>query len=264
MKDKLRIALVQMFCEKGAIDQNMALMADYIEEAENRSIDIIGFPEASLTGYHEPARFLKAVLSLDGPEVAGLLKLTEGRNLTVLAGIIEENPNGLPYITHIIARNGKFIGYHRKMYDGDNEEYPWFAMGNEIAVFNHDGLTFGIAICADISKEELFAECSRRGACVMFELAAPGLYGEQVTRDWKAGYEWWEGECLRFLTEYAKKYGIWIAVATQAGRTSDEDFPGGGYLFNPWGERVYYTKDWNPCAAYLEINLDTLEVTELA
>ena len=263
MKNRLRIALVQMFCEKGTIEQNMALMADYIEEAESRSIDIIGFPEASLTGYHEPVRFPKAVLSLDGPEVAELLKLTEGRNLTVLAGIIEENSDGLPYITHIIARNGKIIGYHRKMYDGDNEEDPRFAMGNEIAVFDCDGLIFGIAICADISKEELFAECSRRGARMIFELAAPGLYGEQATRDWKAGYVWWEGECLKFLTEYAKKYGIWIAVATQAGRTSDEDFPGGGYLFNPRGERVYSTKDWHPCVVYLEIDLDTLEVTEL-
>jgi hypothetical protein len=99
---------------------------------------------------------------------------------------------------------------------------------------------------------------------MMFELAAPGLYGEQKTRDWKAGYEWWEGECLKFLTEYSKKYGIWIAVATQAGRTSDEDFPGGGYLFNPQGERVYTTKDWEPCVVYLEIDLDTPEVTELS
>jgi predicted amidohydrolase len=65
------------------------------------------------------------------------------------------------------------------------------------------------------------------------------------------------------LTEYAEKYGIWIAVATQAGRTSDEDFPGGGYLFNPQGERVYATKDWDPCVAYLEINLDSQVVTEL-
>ena len=33
MNNTLRIALAQMRCEKGAIDQNMALMADYIEEA---------------------------------------------------------------------------------------------------------------------------------------------------------------------------------------------------------------------------------------
>lgn len=251
-----------MRCEKGAVDENLAVMAGYIEEAEKRDIDIIGFPEASLTGYHEPKRFPEAVISREGPETAELLKLTEGKNLTVLAGIIEENPAGPPFTTHIVARNGVLIGYHRKMCDADEDD-PWFSMGDEIKVFERDGLIFGIAICADIGVEELFAECSRRGAQIMFELAAPGLYGEQATRDWKAGYEWWEGVCLDKLTNYAEKYGIWITVATQAGRTSDEDFPGGGYLFNPRGERVYTTKDWQSCVSYLEIDLDSQAVTEL-
>ena len=262
MKHTLRISLVQMHCEKGAISENMAAAAGFIEEAEKRGVDIIGFPESSITGYNEPAKYPEAVISLNGPEMAEFLTLTEGRHLTVLAGIIEENPDGLPFTTQIVARNGKLLGYHRKMYDGE-EEKPWFSVGNEIAVFEHDGLTFGIAICAEISKEEIFAECSRRGARIMFELAAPGLYGEQATRDWKSGYRWWEGLCLESFTDYARKYDIWVAVATQAGRTSDEDFPGGGYLFNPQGERVYATKDWNPCVSYLEINLDSQEVTEL-
>ncbi|UCD08662.1 MAG: hypothetical protein JSU79_09915 [Dehalococcoidales bacterium] len=263
MKNTLRISLVQMRCEKGAINENMAAAAGFIEEAEKRGVDIIGFPEASITGYNEPARYPEAVISLNGSEMAKFLKLTEGRNLTVLAGIIEENPEGLPFTTQIVARNGMLIGYHRKMYDGEDEK-PWFTVGSEIEVFDHEGLTFGITICAEISKEELFVECSRRGARIMFELAAPGLYGEQATRDWKAGYEWWEGECLKSFTEYSKKYGIWIAVATQAGSTSDEDFPGGGYLFDPSGERVYSTKDWNPCVSYLKIDLDSQEVTELS
>jgi hypothetical protein len=64
---------------------------------------------------------------------------------------------------------------------------------------------------------------------VVFEVAAPGLYGEQATRDWRSGYEWWRGECHEYLSAYARDYGLWIAVATQAGRTVDEDFPGGEY-----------------------------------
>ncbi len=251
-----------MRCEKGAIDENLAVMSTYIIQAERRGIDIIGFPEASITGYNEPARFPEAVVSLDGPEVAAVVKMTEGKNLTVLAGIIEDNPAGPPYITHITARGGEFTGYFRKIGIGDDEK-EIFSAGSGIMVFDRDGLTFGVAICGDISKEEIFSGCARQGARIMFELAAPGLYGEQATRDWKSGYEWWEGVCLDKLTDYARKYNLWIAVATQAGRTSDEDFPGGGYLFNPQGERVYTAKDWQPGVSYLEINFDSGEVTEL-
>lgn len=75
-----------------------------------------------------------------------------------------------------------------------------------------------------------------------FELAAPGLYGAQDTRNWQAGYECWAGECQEFLGSYAQKYGVWIGAATQSGRTIHEDFPG-GYLFAPTGERVYAPPD---------------------
>jgi predicted amidohydrolase len=37
---------------------------------------------------------------------------------------------------------------------------------------------------------------------------------------------------------------VHIAVATQAGRTVDEDFPGGGYVFDPGGTTVAETGDW--------------------
>ncbi|MBN2238943.1 MAG: hypothetical protein JW712_04145 [Dehalococcoidales bacterium] len=263
MKNTLKIALVQMFSEKGEIRQNLAETQRHIEEAEKRGIDIIGFPEAGISGYIEPDRYPHAVITLDGSEVAEFVKMTEGKHLTALTGIIEKNPDDpRPYVTQVVARNGKLIGYVRKMNNVD-EDAEWFSSGKEYKVFRHDDLIFGMAICADIELVRLFEECSKMGAKAMFELAAPGLYGDQETRNWQGGYQWWEGVCRDKLSAYAKKYGLWVTVATQAGRTRDEDFPGGGYLFNPRGERVYATNDWNPGVVYLEINLETGEVTEL-
>ena len=75
--------------------------------------------------------------------------------------------------------------------------------------------------------------------------SAPGLYGSQKTRDWEAGFKWWQGKCRTQLGKYARKYGLHIAVATQAGCTVDEDFPGGGYLFDNQGRLVAQTTDWS-------------------
>jgi predicted amidohydrolase len=106
----------------------------------------------------------------------------------------------------------------------------------------------------------VFAEYARQGAQIIFELAAPGLYGSQEDRNWKSGFEWWEGKCLSQLGLYAKKYNIWIAVATQAGKTIDEDFPGGGYVFAPNGCRVYASSDWSPGVIYLSLDLDSYRI----
>ncbi|MDQ7794040.1 MAG: hypothetical protein RDU89_06440 [bacterium] len=114
-----------------------------------------------------------------------------------------------------------------------------------------------------LMNETVFAECARQAAKIVFEVADPGLCGDQATRDWAAGYAWWEDECCEHLSRWAREYGLWIAVSTQAGRTVDEDFPGGGYLFAPTGERVYATRDGRPGVIYLELDLTSGRIAEL-
>jgi predicted amidohydrolase len=258
----LRIALIQMSCEKAAIAENLERTARYIAEAAAHGVDVVGFPEMSITGYADPTRQPEAIIRLDGPEVAQVVEMTRGLPLTVLAGLIEENPGNKPFITQVVIRDGELLGLYRKRRIVD-EEVEWFSPGNGVPVFVHGDLTFGIAICADIGSHEVFEACARQGAQIVFELAAPGLYGEQDTRDWRSGFEWWEGECRKYLGQYTQEYGIWVAVATQAGRTLDEDFPGGGYVFAPDGRRLFATPDWSAGAVYLEIDLETGSVEEL-
>jgi predicted amidohydrolase len=251
-----------MCCEKSAIAQNLASIARYLDEAAARRVDIVGYPEMSLTGYADPTRYPEAVIRLGGPEIESLLNVTRKYPGIVLAGVIERNPAGKPFITQIVAQGGELRGYYRKK-TIQNEECEWFSAGENVPIFHYGRLAFGIAICADIENEAVFAQCSQKGAKIVFELAAPGLYGEQAARNWQTGYEWWEAECQKYLSRYARQYGLWIGVATQAGRTSDEDFPGGGYLFAPNGERVYATPDWSPGAVYLEVDFETGQVVAL-
>lgn len=259
----IRVGLIQMRCEKAAIDHNLAGITAYLSQASWRNIDIVGFPEMSLTGYADPTRYPEAILQLDGPEVRQFLQVTRYFNGTVLAGIIEANPDGKPFITQIAARRGELLGVYRKLTIED-EEVLWFSAGGQPApVFQHDGLSFGVAICADLTNREVFGQIIRQGARVIFELAAPGLYGERNPRNWQAGYDWWEGECRQYLSGYAREFNTWILVATQAGATIDEDFPGGAFVFAPGGERVYATPDWQPGAVFLEIDLENQSVTQL-
>jgi predicted amidohydrolase len=258
----LRIALIQQVCEKAAIRQNLESLSIFLAEAAHRMIDIIAFPEMNITGYTDPTRYPAAVIRLDGPEMGSFLHRTAAFPGMVLAGLIEQNPRGKPFITQVAACRGKLCGVYRKVTIID-EETVWFSPGVEIPIFHHQDLTFGMSICADIHNPEVFAAHHRQGAQMVFELAAPGLYGEQATRNWQSGYAWWEGECQTLLGGYAREHGYWIAAATQAGRTVDEDFPGGGYLFAPGGKRVFATKDGAPGAVYLEIDLENRTVREL-
>ncbi|MDP3178745.1 MAG: nitrilase-related carbon-nitrogen hydrolase, partial [Spirochaetaceae bacterium] len=218
----------------------------------SRGAAIVGFPEASLTGYVDPRKYPDASIDIEGPEVSELRRLTANCPPIALVGLVERNPEGKPFITQIALRRGELLGIYRKRTIA-GEEAELFSAGVESPVFMSGSLAFGIAICADIEDESLFSGLRARGARLVFELAAPGLYGDQATRNWSSGYEWWQGDCAKKLGRYARGSGLWIAVVTQAGRTVDEDFPGGGFLFSPDGERRYATPDWNPCSVYLDI-----------
>jgi predicted amidohydrolase len=179
------IALAQMLCEKAAVAQNLQQIADLLAEAEARGVDILALPEMCLTGYADPTRYPEAVLRLDGPEIDRLLAVSRPYAITALVGLIEHNPGAKPFITHVVVRRGELLGVYRKVTIED-EEVTWFSPGEEIPVFQAPTaggeLTFGIAICADIDNEAVYAACRRGGAQIVFELAAPGLYGEQAAR----------------------------------------------------------------------------------
>lgn len=242
VKQSLQIGLVQMRCPKGDVEGNLAQIRRYLSEATDRGIEIVCFPEMSITGYIDPSRQPGAVLSLNHPAIARFIAMTGTYRITAIAGIVEANPSGKPFITQIAARNGDLLGVYRKTTIPDDEA-KWFAAGTIVPVFEHPAITFGMALCYDISNPAVFAECARQGARIVFLAAAPGLYGAQATRDWRAGFDWWRTECHMHVRRYARENGIAIAVATQAGRTADEDFPGGGYLFTPEGDCIAETPD---------------------
>jgi predicted amidohydrolase len=251
----LNIALVQMRCEKGAIDANLTTIQVSLQEAISRKVDIICFPEMSITGYIDPTRQPEAIVRLDGPEVARFATMTNSAAITAIAGIVEANPKGKPFITQIVAHAGKLLDYYRKK-TIITDEVARFAPGATTTVFTHPKATCGLAICADIENPAVFAANAAQGARIIFEAAAPGLYGEQATRNWQTGYNWWHGECHVKLGQYAHDHQVYIAVATQAGRTINEDFPGGGYIFGPDGSCLYETPDWSENTLYAQLPLE--------
>jgi len=249
-----KIALVQMNCEKAAIDRNLASMRRYIAESRANGADFVCFPEMNLTGYIDPFKQTDAVISLDHRAVREVVRLSGQYAVGVIAGFVERNPAGKPYIHQLAAHHGDLLGSYRKKTIKD-EEAQWFSPGDEQPVFTAAGLTFGLSVCADIDDPSIFAEYARKGAAVVFESAAPGLYGEQATRNWSSGFHWWRSNCIEKLGKYAADNKLYIGVATQAGRTIDEDFPGGGYLFDPQGRCAAESGDWSEGILYAAIEV---------
>lgn len=251
---ELTLGLAQMKCQKGAIGYNIISMYKYLEECKKKGADIVCFPEMNITGYINPLKYPEAVISRYHSAIQKVADMSFTYQTTIIAGFAEKNYEGKPFITQLVAQEGKVAGFYRKK-NICGDESDWFSPGTETPIFSHSGINFGLAICADLDDGGIFKEYAEQGASLVFESAAPGLYGEQENRDWESGFNWWKSECKSKLGKYAEESGIYIAAATQAGRTEDEDFPGGGYLFTPQGNCTYETDDWHEGIIVAKIDL---------
>ncbi|HNR04732.1 MAG TPA: carbon-nitrogen hydrolase family protein [Bacillota bacterium] len=239
---ELTLGLVQMRCEKGAIEYNIISMYKYLEECRNKGVDIVCFPEMNISGCINPLKYSNALLSMFHPSIQRIADMSFLYQTIIIAGFAEKNYGGKPYITQFVAKDGKIEGcYRKRTLRGDQSK--WFSPGTKPFMFRYSGYNFGLTISQDIYDGGIFKEYAERGASLVFESAAPGLSVGQGVGDWEPGFSSWKNECKSKLGKYAAEDGIFIAAATQAGRTCDEDFPGGGYVFAPDGRCMYEMED---------------------
>ena len=154
------------------VEYNVQQIESLIAQAEGRGIEIIVFPELSVTGYTCQDLFKEQVL-LDRAESAILTLLDFTRKLDIISIVgVPIVINGLLYNCAAVIQGGSLLGIVPKTYLPNYAEFyekRWFASaqdlnpseiyfaGSQIAVsadpklfVTSDGVKFGIEICEDV------------------------------------------------------------------------------------------------------------------
>ena len=248
----MRILLAAMRCGKGDIGRNLTAHLRMLDHAAATGCELALFPEMSLTGSADPATHPERLIGLDHPAIAALADATGATGVGACFGVAERSRDGKPYITQVFAAAGRLIGTQRKRHLGAGEEA--FTAGTQTAVFGHAGVTFGVAICAEAGFDGPFDGAAAGGADLVLFPAAPGLYGRRTTEtSWREGFAWWAASALGDARRHARRRGLWIALAGQAGATVDEDFPGLAALVGPDGSVAARLPDWRPGVLTVDI-----------
>jgi predicted amidohydrolase len=224
-----------------------------MEESSRGGCQFVVFPEMSLTGSVDPSENPHHLLAIDSDAVASIADLTQTCALSAIFGIAEQVPGGA-YITQVYASQGRIIGSQRKRHLGEGEEA--FLQGASSESFLYGSLRFGIAICAEGRVHPPFDDPASEGAELIFYCSAPGLYLRRTDEEsWRQGLRWWESEGLEQARGHARRTGAWIAMATQAGSTVDEDFPGLSALVSPSGDVIARSPSREPETIIVDVPL---------
>jgi predicted amidohydrolase len=246
----MRILLAAIDAQKGDLDGNLARHLAVLEQARVQGCDVAVFPELSLTGSVDPRRHPERALAVDAEPVRALLEGTFRSGVAAVFGIAERAGAAF-HITQVYGHGGRLGGVYRKRHLGEGEE--GYQPGDRAGVFELGGARFGVTICAEAEVDFPWTDAVAGGAAVLFFCSAPGLHGRRTDeRGWRAGHAWWLSSGLGDAVRHARRLAVPVAMATQAGSTEDEDFPGLAALVSPAGE-VARLPDWRPGCLVVEV-----------
>ena len=231
----MKIALAQISPKLGDLEQNFQIHIDYIQKAKKKNVDLLIFPELSLTGY--TLKDMVEEIAVD-PRTDPLFKKLVGlcREMSFVVGFVEEKEKGLFYNSAAFFSKGKIIHIHRKIYlptYGMFEELKFFGQGKNFHSFTTPFGKAGMLICYDFlhisSSYLLFVGGSE---IIIAISAAPGRGISDD--DGYASARMWElmGEAV------AHFFQSFVIYCNRVGFEDGKSFAGGSFIYNPGGQLV--------------------------
>ena len=234
---RLVVAAAQIESLTEDIEANLARHLALIAEARRRQVDLLVFPELSLTGYASAPDLLNQGRARSASE---LITLTDAAGrMAVSVGFIEATPDGRFYNAQALLAGGCVAAVHRKINlpgYGNLREDRVYEAGNSLALSDAcAGWSAATLICADAWNPALPWIAALSGAEILI-LPAASSRGAVDGFDNPHG---WEVN----LTHAALTYGVPIVFANHIGQYADFDFWGGSRILDAFGGELARAAD---------------------
>lgn len=236
----LKIGLAQIDCRLGDVEANVERHLDWIARAREAGVDLLVFPELSLTGYRLLHLTSRVGMPATSPVLARLA--AAAGSMRVILGFVEEGETGALHNSAVLfaprdSGDNEPVYLHRKLYlptYGIFQEDRFFSAGKRLDPFplpwGLPGNQLGVLICEDLWHPELARRLAAAGVRLLIVIsAAPGRIGAGAFPE---SHETWE-----LLTRSTAMLNTcWVAYCNRVGWEEGSFYPGVSHLVRPGGE----------------------------
>jgi predicted amidohydrolase len=149
---RVKIGLAQMYPKLADVQANLETHRKYIQQAAGLGVDLLLFPELSLTGYQVQDLVPEVAISADASDPVFKALLDESRALDIVVGFVQRDARNRYYIAGAYLSQGECVHIHRKVYLPTYtlfDEGRFFDAGEAIQAFDTRFGRFGMLICED-------------------------------------------------------------------------------------------------------------------
>lgn len=229
----LKVGLAQINPRLGDLEANLALHLETIEAAADQGVELLVFPELSLTGYRLRDLAFEVALqpSYKDPLFGKLLEAS--RDMDIVTGFVETDRRQKFYISSAYLSRGEVLHLHRKVYlptYGMFDEGRYFAWGDSVRAFDTRFGRMGILICEDFWHVSPPYLLWLDGADIL--LLTSSSPGRGVATEQKIGSAKW----VEHINQaYASIFTNFIIHTNRTGFEDGVNFWGGSTVFDPEG-----------------------------
>ena len=257
MPRPLIVGLAQTDVRLGDLEANVELHLQWVERALGEGIELLVFPELSLTGYR--LLHLTGRMALRPDDCQFLEPLLEvSRRISLIVGLVEDDGHGVLYNSSLMLHEGRIAHTHRKLYlptYGIFQEGRFFGSGQRLELSPTHQSDIGLLICEDLWHPHLARSLAAAGAKVLIvSSASPGIVGSGPAPE---SQDAWES----LIRSTALVNTCWVIYCNRVGWEEGSFYTGGSLVVRPGGEildRAPFLRDH-----LLKAEIDLQEVDRL-
>ena len=210
-------------------------------------IDLAVMPECADVGYvPERGDWLQAAAPVPGPTTDRLAAIAARYGIGLVCGVLEADAavDGVYFSTAVlIDKYGRLVASYRKshLYPA---EHQWLRPGDELPVFDLDGLRIGIAICFEAAIPQMFTEYAAQGAQLVLNPSAVPVGFDDL-------------QDIRTAARSADNQ-IFTAAINRAGQEGSVTYCGGSQICSPNGHVLTKAGDGPEETVIAEIDLSAI------
>jgi predicted amidohydrolase len=258
---KVKIGLVQLNPKLGDVQNNLDQHLQKIDEAAGQDIDLLIFPELSLTGYRLRDLAYDVWIRPDSSDPIFSQLLEASHKIDLVFGFVEADVREKFYIASAYLSGGELIYLHRKVYlptYGMFDEARYFAWGDSVRAFDTRFGRVGLLICEDFWHVSPPYLLWLDGADILIFTSASPSRG--VATEQKIGSAKW----VEHISQaYASIFTNFVIHCNRTGFEDGVNFWGGSTICDPEGNLVVQGPYYEEALVMAQIDLNQIRRTRI-
>jgi predicted amidohydrolase len=242
----MRIGMAQTHPVFGDVQANVAKTLQLMQQ-KKEEVDLIVFPELSLSGYLLKDKLYDVALSLESPEIKEICETSRETQVSVVIGFVEEGKGDIIYNSAALVKDGQLSMVQRKIYPptyGIFDEGKFFAKGKCVNTDRIGSFDVSTLICADLWHPSVVHIAAHKSISLLIGIVNSPEGGLGSNYSSSIGWE-------RVGQFYSGIYGCYVVLVNRVGKEDTVSFYGNSMVIDPHGNIIercpYIQEDFRIC-----------------